>query len=215
MGATHRIGFWLVPLAAVCSLGAAGDPPLVEAVKKGDAQAVRSLLKDPKTVNVAAVDGTTALHWAAHRDDVATTQLLIGAGADVKTCVELGADVNAANDTGETALHGVAYRGVNTVAEYLVEKGARLDAKDKRGWTALMIASGLSYSDTYKEQKHTAELLARLMKERGLSTDNGRVDPSVCLDCLQTRSALSRAEAERDRRMEAEFAARDRSQQQP
>lgn len=39
----------------------------------------------------------------------------------------------AANDMGETALHGVAFRGVNAVVEYLVDKGARLDAKDSRG----------------------------------------------------------------------------------
>jgi hypothetical protein len=132
----------------------------------------------------------------------------------VKMCVELGNDVNAANDAGETALHGVAFRGVNIVVDYLVEKGARLDARDTRGWTPLMVASGLSYSDFYKEQRHTADLMARLMKERGLSTNDSKIDASVCFDCLQTHGDQSRAVVERDRRMEAEFN-KVRAQQQP
>ena len=70
----------------------------------------------------------------------------------VKMCVELGNDVNAANDLGETALHGAAFRGVQPVAQYLVDQGAKLDAKDMRGWTPLAIANGLSYSDFFKEQ---------------------------------------------------------------
>ena len=47
-------------------------------------------------------------------------------------------DVNAANQLGETALHGAAFRGVNEVAQYLADQGARLDARDTRGWTPLV-----------------------------------------------------------------------------
>ena len=60
---------------------------------------------------------------------------------------------------GETPLHGAAFRGVNAIAEYLVEKGARLDAKDNRGWTPLFVANGLSHGDVFKAQPQTAELL--------------------------------------------------------
>jgi hypothetical protein len=123
----------------------------------------------------------------------------------VKMCVDLGNDVNAINMYGETALHGAAYRGVNSVVEYLVGKGAKLDAKDMRGWTPLTVANGISYTDFFKAQTSTAELLRKLMQTRGLSTDGQVADGKECLDCLQTHTELAREAMERDKRMEAEF----------
>ena len=125
----------------------------------------------------------------------------------VKMCVDLGNDVNAANLYGETALMGASFRGVNDVTQYLADKGARLDARDSRGWTALAIANGLSYSDFFKQQVHTAALLKKLMEAQGLPTGGHEIDARVCFDCLQTRTDLARAVVERDAKMEAEFAA--------
>ena len=125
----------------------------------------------------------------------------------VRMCVELGTDVNATNFRYETALHGAAFRGVNRIVEYLVEQGADLDARTVEGWTPLAIANGLSYSDFFKAQVHTADLLRELMTDRGLSTDGHVVDPLVCLDCYQTRPDQVRDAIERDRRMAAELAA--------
>ena len=124
----------------------------------------------------------------------------------VKMCVELGNDVNAVNDLMETALHGAAFRGANIVVDYLVEQGAKLDAREENGWIPWAIADGFSYSDFYKAQKHTAEVLATYMAEQGLSTEGEVIPGSVCFDCLQTRSDQARAVRERDERMEAEFA---------
>ena len=64
------------------------------AVEHRDARAVQALLKQRVDVNAAQPDGATALHWAAHWDDVATAELLLRAGAKV----------NAANDHGVTPL---------------------------------------------------------------------------------------------------------------
>ena len=124
----------------------------------------------------------------------------------VKMCVELGNDVNARNDVGETPLHGAAFRGVNEIVEYLVAKGAALDARDSRGWTPFTIANGISYGDVYKLQPQTAKLLEQLMTARGLSTDGQSADGTECLDCVQTHQDQARASLERDRKMEAEFA---------
>jgi ankyrin repeat protein len=108
----------------------------------------------------------------------------------VKLCVDNGNDVKAANHQGWTALHGAAFRGVNSIAEYLVEKGAPLDARTVQGWTAWSIANGLTYSEFYKNQPHTATLLAKMMQERGLSTEGQVVDPKVCLDCVRAADAM-------------------------
>src|ERR1700704_7164454 len=79
----------LVALLIVCAGGfvAAASPPakadarLVDAVKNGNREIVRTLLQGQVDVNAPEVDGTTALHWAVRGDDVETAQLLIGAGA--------------------------------------------------------------------------------------------------------------------------------------
>ena len=49
------------------------------------------------------------------------------------------------------------------------------------------------------------------MQARGLPVEGHEVDSKVCLDCLQTRSDQARAVVDRDRKMEAEFAAVQRN----
>jgi ankyrin repeat protein len=58
----------------------------------------------------------------------------------VVAAVRLGADPNAANLAGDTALHIAAARGYDTVIQWLVEQGARVDARNKRGITPLEAA---------------------------------------------------------------------------
>ena len=53
-------------------------------MKNGDRPAVRTILRRATDVNEPSADGTTALHWAVHRDDADMVDLLISAGADVK-----------------------------------------------------------------------------------------------------------------------------------
>ena len=61
--------------------GTAGEPQnvrqetptsvgMIAAVRDGDHDAVRSLLAEGWDVNAAQGDGATALHWAAHRNDL-------------------------------------------------------------------------------------------------------------------------------------------------
>ena len=60
----------------------------------------------------------------------------------VTLLVEHGVDVNAFNANGQTILHNAAQRGQNSVIEYVAQKGAKLDRRDKQGRTALDIALG-------------------------------------------------------------------------
>ena len=82
-------GLALVLLAA--GLGGDGaDAPLADAAEKADRAGVRALLERRVDVNQAQVDGMTALHWAAYRDDLETAKLLVDAGADVKAANRYG-----------------------------------------------------------------------------------------------------------------------------
>ena len=74
--------------------GAAPDTRLVDAMARQNPQAVRTLIKQGADVNSRAADGTTALHWAAHWDDVETVDFLLKAGASI----------DAVDDHGVTAL---------------------------------------------------------------------------------------------------------------
>jgi len=60
-----------------------------------------------------------------------------------KVAIDLGNDINAVGENGYTALHGAAYVGAESIIQYLVEKGARMDLKDNFGQTPLSIAQGI------------------------------------------------------------------------
>jgi ankyrin repeat protein len=116
----------------------------MRAARSGDAATMRILLAagaDPKLITK---EGSNALQFAAgvgYRDKntKGTEEEALEA---LKVCVDLGMDINQANSKGETALHGATSRGADSIVKYLVENGAKLDAKTGRGFTPLDIAMG-------------------------------------------------------------------------
>ena len=160
----------LVPLVLLCSAapagaGAGAGTPLVEAVRAGDAAAVRALLQRGVDVNAPTADGTTALHWAAHLDDPDAVDVLLAAGADaaaanrygvqplslactsgsariIARLLAAGADPDAALPGGETALMTAARAGRADAVELLLAHGADVSASEStRNQTALMWAA--------------------------------------------------------------------------
>lgn len=110
-----RTPAWRLALPLL-GLLAAGPFALAETVAPGDP-------------NAREVDGTTPLHWAVYRNDVAAVKRLIGAGADV----------NASNDYGSTPLSEAAVTGNVDVIRALLEAGADVKATNADGQSALMI----------------------------------------------------------------------------
>ena len=95
---------------------------------------------------VTTFGGTTALMAAAGINWVVDQTFDEGPKAlleAVKLCFELGMDVNDVNSMGLTAVHGAANRGSDDIIQFLVEKGAKLDVKDKEGRTPLAWAEGV------------------------------------------------------------------------
>src|SRR5688572_20863137 len=151
-------------LAGTMSVFAAGSP-LIEAVKKQDVQAVRSLLKQKIDPNATEADGFTALHWAAQRNDLQLVDLLLGVGANARTStrynisplylaavngnaaimerlLKAGADPNATAQEGQTMLMTAAVSGKADAVRLLLTRGATVDTKEPyRGQTALMWAA--------------------------------------------------------------------------
>jgi ankyrin repeat protein len=70
--------------------------------------------------------------------------------------------------SGSTALIGAVISGQPSIVQFLVDHGAKVDAKTKLGWTPLMVAEGVFFANAKKEFPPAAEILRKAMKERGL-----------------------------------------------
>ncbi len=160
----------------------AGATPLLRAALCGDLTVVRLLLAHGADPQIPTFDHTTPLMVASGVGWAEGMMREYSAGETlelVKLLLDRGADVNAVNDHGITALHGAAYKAANQVVQLLVDRGAKLDAKDNGedygfgarsvkmtplNWAEgvpIGMASAIYHADT-------VALLARLMKERGI-----------------------------------------------
>lgn len=155
-------------------LNRAGATPFLLAAKSVDLPLMRVLLElgaDPK---IPTEDGTTALMAAAGvgiwapgenpgTDDeaLAAVKMVYAAG---------GGGVNDVDANGETAAHGAVYRaGSIPVLTFLIEQGAAIDVRNKKGWTPLIAADGVEYTpNVLKRYPDTAAFLRKALADRGL-----------------------------------------------
>jgi ankyrin repeat protein len=70
---------------------------------------------------------------------------------------------------GSTPLHAAVVSGQTSIVQYLVDHGARLDAKTKSGWTPLMLSSGVFFANAKKEFPAAAAILKKAIAEKGLT----------------------------------------------
>ena len=154
----------------LASTASAADS-LPELVELGQRDAALAQIRENADVNERSVDGTTALHWAAHHGDLGLVTELLEYGADadvvndygatpmsaaaveanpaiVAALLDAGADVESANAEGQTALMVVARTGRVETAALLLEHGADPNATENwGGQSALMWAAAQSQPD--------------------------------------------------------------------
>ena len=140
------------------------DTSLIDAVRQGDAAAVRTVLEDGAAVDTRQPDGATALHWASRLDRLDLARLLLAAGADptaanafdvtplslaavngsaemISTLLAAGADPNATMAGSETVLLTAARTGRTNAVRTLIAHGADVNTAQAAGQTALMWAA--------------------------------------------------------------------------
>ena len=167
-------------------LAAARDTWVADAAERGDRARVLQLIASGADVNSPQGDGTTALHWAASKEDLDMTTALLSAGARVKAVTReglmtplmmaamsgsapviekllgAGADPDIAKSNGTTPLMLAAATGKVDAVQVLLDRGAKPNSKEaSHGQTALMFAAGTGRGD-----------VIRLLLKRG-------ADPSI------------------------------------
>jgi ankyrin repeat protein len=116
----------------------------MRAARSGDAAAMRLLLAKGANAKLTTKEGNTAMLFAAgigYRDKN-TRGTEAEAVEAVKVALDAGLDLNTENTRGETALHGAASRGADLIVQFLVDHGAKVNAKSKQGFTPLDEAMG-------------------------------------------------------------------------
>ena len=179
-----RIRFvtWLfVVFAGMPAIGYAAGTEVADAAQRRDAAAVRALISKRANVNAPQADGTTALHWAVHWNEVEAAKVLVKAGANpsatnrfgasplsgaalsgnaelLKIFLDAGADAKALSTAdGETVLMSAARSGSVESVRLLLDRGADVNARERyKGQTALMWAAA---------ERHAP--IVKLLLERG------------------------------------------------
>ena len=157
----------ILTLAAVLTFTpvATAADTLATLIQSGDRDAALGMIESGTDVNAPQGDGTTPLHWAAYRNDVELSRILLDHGAQpdalnrfgstplaeaikianldlVEMLLDAGAGAESPNEDGQTVLMLAARSGSVEIAELLLRHGADVNARETwREQTALMWAA--------------------------------------------------------------------------
>ncbi len=154
-------------------LNRVGSTAFLQAAKVADVEMMRLLADLGADPSIITEEGCTPLMAAAGvgiwkiGENPGTNDQAFSA---VALAWELGNDVNAADANGDTALHGAIHRGAGNVVSFLVDKGANIDAVNEKGWSALSVAQGVFYPNTFNRHPELVTLLTELGADPGAGT---------------------------------------------
>ncbi|MFH1112699.1 MAG: ankyrin repeat domain-containing protein [Pseudomonadota bacterium] len=135
---------------------------LLQAVEKGDVDAVKRIIERGADVNHRYKEGVTPLMIAAKS----------GRTDAVKLLLERGADVHATASKGWTPILYAAFGGDPETITLLLDRGAEVRKKSETGWTPLMTASS---------QGHKAAVALLLSKGADVHASDGKGrTPLIC-----------------------------------
>jgi ankyrin repeat protein len=181
-----------------------GATPFIRAAQSSDTELMQLLLKhgaDPKAATANGDNALTACAGIGWVEGVTYERSAKSNLEAIRMLLDLGLDPNLPNNEGRTPLMGAAMKGRTDVITLLVERGARLDARDKGSrdtdkvasiaaghtWQAIDYAEGLVrvgvQSAVFRTEAST--LIRKLMAERNMPAPPiDRTINSVCVVAL-------------------------------
>jgi ankyrin repeat protein len=132
-----------------------GSTPLYWAIVNAHSVTLAKLIAMKPDLNAALPDGTTLLMRVAQIE----FDYIDGA----KLLVENGAALETRDAQGRTALHYAAMNHLPKCVNYLLGKGAAVDAPDKSGYTPLLLAVGPPPKSSYSTSDYQREVIALLL----------------------------------------------------
>jgi len=162
-GKTVSIGTALKALPPLANPDRSGGVTvLLSAAENADVPMLRFLLKSGANPKLTS-GGDNALMLAAGVGNNPSSNKETAVLEAVKILYEAGCDIDAKDDNGDTAIHGTVLRGQNSVIKFLAERGAKLNEKNRIGWTPLDMAEGLLAGTPNYRPTHSAVLLKELL----------------------------------------------------
>jgi ankyrin repeat protein len=181
-----------------------GATAFVRAAQSSDTALMKLLLEykaDPKVATAQGDNALTAAAGIGWVDGVTYERSAKENLEAVRMLLDLGLDPNSANQEGRTPLMGAALKGRTEVIQLLVDRGAKLDTRDRGSrdthipgatiagltWQALDYAEGLVRVGVQSavERPEAKELIRKLMVERGLKVPPAnRTINSICVVAL-------------------------------
>jgi ankyrin repeat protein len=189
-----------------------GATPFIRAAQSSDTELMALLLKykaDPQAVTTNRDNALTASAGIGWVEGVTYERSQKSNFEAMKMLLDLGLDPNHANNEGRTALMGAAMKGRTDVIQLLVDRGAKIDTRDKGSrdtdkvgssaaghtWQAIDYADGLVRTGVQSavERVEASALLRKLMEERGMAVPpKGRNILSICVVALCDGTDASR-----------------------
>jgi ankyrin repeat protein len=181
-----------------------GATAFIRAAQSSDTELMKLLLEykaDPKAVTAQGDNALTAAAGIGWVDGVTYERSPKENVEAVRMLLDLGLDPNSANQEGRTPLMGAALKGRTEVIQLLVDRGAKLDARDRGSrdthipgatiagltWQALDYAEGLVRVGVQSavERPEAKALIRKLMMERGMKVPpENRTINSICVVAL-------------------------------
>jgi ankyrin repeat protein len=160
----------------------AGTTPFLRAAKAADLPAMKLLLENGADPTLSPTRSAINPLMAAaglgtnEADSTGRSKTEAQAIEAIQLLLDCGLDVNAQASDGQTALHGAAMQGYDEVIRFLAAKGAKLDSRDKDGFTALDVALGKAGGFGFSGQEgvvreDTAAVIRDLMAAQGLALE--------------------------------------------
>jgi ankyrin repeat protein len=210
-------------LSILLTAASPAEAPVADAAQRGDADAVRLLLRQGADVNAAQGDGMTALHWVAEAGEVELAATLLYAGASVEArtrngnysplhlasraakgemvaaLLEAGANAGAVTSWGSRSLHFAAGAASPGAVMALLNHEAEVDARESSyAQTPLMWAAAYGHT----------EIVELLLSHGADLTLFSRVEDISALS-LRNRDELRRRNARVDAMIEFETAEKE------